>query len=478
MGVPLSITTYTLPHEMEVYMGDVLSVFLTELDQKQMVEYLTYCLCELVTNAKKANTKRIYFEEHGLNIDNEQDYALGMKDFKSETIAHINHYLALQKQAGLYIKMILQMRKDKIKLEVRNNVELTFYEYKRIHDKLSRAQQYTSINDALAQILDSSEGAGLGLIIMILMLRKIGLTEENYQVLSEHGETITRIILPLNENIQSHLSLLSTEFVNLIDDLPHFPENIATVGKLLNDPKSKLSDIATHISNDVSLTAELLRMVNSAAFAMSSPCKSIFDAVRIVGLRGIKNLLYSIGTMAMLTSGDDQVKKDIWVHAYGVAFYSYNLARSFCAGDKQLVADSYVCGLLHDMGKIMFQTAHPGLMLELKQKCADDGIPERVFELLVAGVNHGEIGALIAEKWNFPEVISNVIRYHHSPETAPAEYRRLTSLVYIADMMVHYVKTEIEYAQIDASELEIFGLHDQEKFDSIAKKLHEVFTAG
>ena len=67
-GVPLSITTYTLPHNMEVYMEEVLTQFLKELGQDQMVAYLVYCQNELITNAKKANTKRVYFKEKGLDI--------------------------------------------------------------------------------------------------------------------------------------------------------------------------------------------------------------------------------------------------------------------------------------------------------------------------------------------------------------------------------------------------------------------------
>jgi putative nucleotidyltransferase with HDIG domain len=474
-GIPLSITTYTLPHAMEVYMGDVLTVFLTELDQKQMIEYLNYCLNELVANAKKANTKRVYFDARHLDITNEADYELGMKTFKDDTLNNIRYYLDLQKKAGLYVKLILQMRKNKIKLEVRNNSELTVFEYKRIHDKVSRVQQYTSVNEAISQILDNSEGAGLGLIIMILMLEKIGLTEENFQVLSQKGETITRIILPLNEKTQTSLSLLSSEFVRLIDDLPQFPENIATVNRLLNDPDSKMSDIAMHISNDVSLTAELLRMVNSAAFAMTTPCRSISDAVRMVGIRGLKNLLYSIGSLTNLSAGEDRAKKDIWTHAYAVAFYSYNMARNFCATDKRIIEDAYVCGLLHDMGKIIFQTAHPGLISNLEKLCTERSIPRGVFELLLAGVNHGEIGALIAEKWNFPDVIVNVIRYHHEPDIAPEEYHKLTSLVYLADMTVHYINKEIDFDQVDTDVLTMFRITDKDQFDKIAKRLDNAF---
>ena len=269
-GIPLSITTYTLPHEMESYMDDVLAAFLEELNQKYMTEYLTYCLNELVTNSKKANTKRIYFQEKNLNILDPVEYELGMKDFKSETLGNIQHYLKLQKNAGLYVKFILQTRSNKIKIEVRNNVELTPEEYKRIHDKLSRAQQYTSVDQALTQVLDDTEGAGLGLIIIILMLEKIGLTEENFQVLCENGETVTRIILPLNEKTQKDLSIVSHEFVGIIDKLPQFPDSIMRVNALLNQRDSKMSEIASLISSDVSLTTDLLKLVNSAMFASFS----------------------------------------------------------------------------------------------------------------------------------------------------------------------------------------------------------------
>ena len=68
--VPLSITTYTLPHQMELYMAEVLTAFLKELNQEAMCEYLIYCLNELTTNAKKANTKRIYFKEKGVLLIN------------------------------------------------------------------------------------------------------------------------------------------------------------------------------------------------------------------------------------------------------------------------------------------------------------------------------------------------------------------------------------------------------------------------
>ena len=168
-GIPLVLTTYTFPREVEEYVRDIVKVFLTELNQTQMIDSLLYCVTELANNAKKANTKRVYFEEKGLDLTKPDDYAKGMENFKSETMENLPHYLELQKNKGLYIKIILQAKNNKIKLELRNKSELSVYEYKRIHDKITRAQQYNSVEEGMAALLDDTEGAGLGLVMMILM---------------------------------------------------------------------------------------------------------------------------------------------------------------------------------------------------------------------------------------------------------------------------------------------------------------------
>lgn len=473
-GLPLTITTYTLPHDMEVYMEEILTEFLHQLGQDHMIQYLTYCQQELITNAKKANTKRVYFAEKNLDINDPDDYREGMRDFKEHTLNNINYYLEKQKRAGLYIKLVLQFRNNKIKMEVHNNSKMVVYEYKRIHDKLCRVQQYTSVEDALSKVLDDSEGAGLGLIIMILMLQKIGLTEDNFQTFCQNGETITRIILPLNEKTEYELDVISSEFKNAIEDLPQFPENIARLNKLLSDPDAKMSEIAMQICNDVALTGELLKQVNSAAFALSTPCKNISEAVKLIGIRGIKNMLFTVGSLKSFASVSGNNEK-LWIHAYQVAFYSYNLARNFCGKEKTLVEDSYVCGLLHDMGKIIFENAHPDYLESIKKICTSKGISSELFEKIISGVNHGEIGARVAEKWNFPEALVDVIRYHHCPEDAPAETKNLVYLVNLADSIVHYQDFEMDYYQIDSDVLAFFGITNETALVRISEKLHKAF---
>lgn len=474
-GIPLTVTTYKLPVEMEGYIIDILSVFLKLLDMDSYFEGLSYCVKELVNNAKKANTKRIYFSKKNLNINNIDDYEKGMENFKTDTLNNINYYLEEQRKQGYFIKTVFQIRNNKIKIEIRNRAELTVFEYKRIHDKITRALQYSSVEEGITQILDDTEGAGLGLIIMVLILRKFGLTEDNYQILSEKGETINRIIIPLDKTVAENIISLSREFAALVDGLPEFPENIAQINNLINSPDSKMSDIAMKISNDFSLTGELLKMVNSVPYMLPHPCQNIEEAVKYAGLRGIKNLLFSIGSMENLVSNSSEKGKKLWNHSYQVAFYSYNIARNFCKKNRSNVEDSYVCGLLHDMGKIVFENARPNLSAKLENLCRQKNVSKEIFENLVAGCNHGEIGACIAEKWNFPQVLTDVLRYHHNPENAPESSRELASVIYLADMMAHYGEGLIDYNQIDTEILEYFKITSEEQFQGIADSLSSSF---
>jgi len=472
-GIPLTITTYTLPHEIEVYLEEVLEAFLKELGQEKLKDYLSYSLRELAVNAKKANTKRVYFMERGLDLNNPEDYKLGMANFKQETMANIGHYLQLQKEKGLYIKVILHVKAQIINLEVRNNVAITKTELIRIHDKLARSRQYNSLEEALTQVLDDSEGAGLGLVILVLMLKKIGLDEDCFDIVASDSETIARISIPLDQTRVENLSMLSKAIVDQVSSLPQFPENIVMIQKLISDPKSEMADIARQISMDPAMTADLLKIVNSAQFMLSKKVDSISEAVKMVGIRGIKNLLYSYGTQKIL--GDDTTdKRMLWDHSYKTAFYAYNLAKNF-RKDRNLLDDVYVGGILHDMGKIIFANVHPDLLNKIKTFCMEKGIPSSTFEDLSAGLNHAEIGALIAEKWNFPDNLVSAIRLHHDPNVAPAEFKDLVETVYLANMLCEYEAGTVTFDQLDKKPLASFGISNEKQLEVLLEKFSTGF---
>lgn len=467
LGVPITITSYTLPRETEEYINDVIVEFLKQLYRPEIADYIMYYTKELTTNAKKANTKRIYFKERNLDIHKLEDYEEGMRTFKEDTLTNIGHYLKMQKQEGLYVKLSLQATQTDIILEVTNNVTLARPEFKRIFDKVVRAKQFSSLDEAFTQVLDSTEGAGLGLVIMILMLKKMGLTEKAFETKVENGITINRVTIPRDLEFKRQAEPLTKAIVEYINDIPQFPENIMQIQKAINDPDSKITRIAQLISNDIGLSAELLKHVNSASFALVKPCKNISEAVKLIGLRGIQNLLYSIGTVQILDVSANEQKK-LWNDAYKLAFFSFNAAK--LTGNNTLIEDAYVCGLLHDVGKIILHSMYPELIVQLAEIQAARNIPPQIMDMIMGGMEEAEIGAQLAEKWNFPDMIVATIRYQNNFEKAPEEAKDLVETICFADFMVNFSSGKIEYYQIPPVLLAKFKITSKEQLEKLCER--------
>lgn len=474
-AIPLTITTYTLPHEIEVYIEEVLEVFLGELGQAKLKDYLVYCLRELAVNAKKANTKRVYFETKGLDLKVHAEYEEGMRTFKSDTMENIAFYLQKQKEKQYYIKVIFQARGSNVVLEVRNNSEMTKTEYLRIQDKLAHSRKYNSLEEAMSQVLDASEGAGLGLVILVLMLKKMSLDEDCFDIHTDNGETVARITVPVASAKIESLSSLTDELVRQISSLPHFPENILTIQRLIADPKSEMIDIARQISTDPAMTADLLKLVNSAQFMLPRRVDNIVDAVKLVGLRGIKNLLFSYGSQKILADEHGVDQRSLWEHSYRCAYYAYNLAKNFKPGNRALQDDAYVGGMLHDMGKIIFSAVHPELLDHIRNFCESKGIEKETFEDLAGGMNHAEIGARVAEKWNFPDSLIAAIRFHHEPQLMTTDYKDVVFTVYLANVFCEYENGGMSYDQIERLVLQDFGFQNDKQFAKAVEQFGEGF---
>jgi len=472
-AIPLTFKTYTLPHETEIYLDKVLENFLVELGQERLKEPLSYCLRELAVNAKKANTKRVYFQEKKLDLGKDLDYELGMKTFKQETFDNLQYYLQKQKEAGLYIKVVFQTKGKTLSIMVRNNVEITRKEQIRVFDRLARSRAFSSLEEAFATVLDSSEGAGLGIVILVLMMKKIGLSEDCFSIDSDGGETTATITIPFSEVHLEQLDALTQLLVREIETLPQFPENIVTLQRLLADPNHEISDIAREISVDPSMTADLLKLVNSAQFMLPKRVDNIVEAVKLVGTKGVRNLLYSYGTQKVLGEKYSEMRS-MWTHAYRAAFYAYILAKSF-KRKKELLDDVYVGGILHDLGQIVIASLHPDLLERITKVVKDKGVPARMLENFSVGLNHAEVGALIAKKWNFPEQLVTAIRFHHEPLQAPPAARDIVFCVYLANAICDMERERIGFDQVQAPVLKDFGIETEEQLNKIQEKLAKLF---
>ncbi len=472
-SVPLTFKTYTMPHETEIYLDKILESFLLELGQEKLKEPLSYCLRELAVNAKKANTKRVYFLEKGLDLNNERDYEAGMKTFKAETFDNIQHYLQKQKELGLFIKVIFQTRGRTLSIMVRNNAEITRKEQIRVFDRLARSRAFQSLEEAFATVLDSTEGAGLGIVILVLMMKKIGLTEDCFSIDADNGETVASLTVPFSDVHLEQLETLTNAVVREIDTLPQFPDNIMNLQRLIADPEAEISDIAREISVDPTMTADLLKLVNSAQFMLPKRVDNIVEAVKLVGTKGVRNLLYSYGTQKVLGEKYSEMRA-LWQHSYRCAFYAYMLAKSF-KRRKEILDDVYVGGILHDLGQIVIASLHPDLLERITKVCKEKGIPSKMLENFSVGLNHAEVGALIAKKWNFPEQLISAIRYHHEPSMSTQRDRDIVYSVYLANAICDMERDKIGFDQISTFVLRDFNIETEDQLVKIQERLAKVF---
>jgi hypothetical protein len=191
----LTVKTVTyLPHE-RAHIDTILGAFLDAAGMRPLKNKLSYCIHELAGNAKKANTKRLFFREKNLEISSEKDYVAGMGDFKREMVERVDYYLEKLRAENLYVKFQFRKIKNGVRISVRNNTELTPVEESRIKDKLAIAERYNCLADAYSTTEDGAEGAGLGIVMMLFMLKNLGFGSNAFNVRTAQGETIATLTL-------------------------------------------------------------------------------------------------------------------------------------------------------------------------------------------------------------------------------------------------------------------------------------------
>ena len=471
---PYEIKTFVLNHAVEDHIVEVLEQILKNLGKEYIKDKLAYCIREIAMNAGKANNKRVYFLENGFDITNEQDYQKGMEGFKDSVNNNLDYYFQRQQEMKLYVRVIFKINDDRLVIEIRNNSPITIKEQIRLFDKIARARAFNSMEDAFNSALDTTEGAGLGMIIMVLMLRNLGLEEDVFELTANETETIASLKIPLSLITKDQSDFISETIIKELDSIPQFPENILRIQHLISDPNSNLEDIASEIRKDPSLTADLLKLANSAVFMIPKRVYSIHEAVKMIGLRGVRNLLFTYGTQDIMTDKyRHDLMEEMWHHSYKVAYFSYQIARS--KKIKEQLEDVYIGGILHDIGKIIVTGLHPGILSKIRVICKDKNIPQRIIEDLAVGNNHAKVGSMLAEKWNFPDKLVKVIEFHHQPLRCDVGYVAIVYPVYLANSICNYLDEQIQFAQIEKRILEFFGIVSETQFKVWCNRLENAY---
>jgi len=463
---PVVFKDYKIPKENEDYYVEVLKYFLEHIGKDKIGDYLGYCVREIINNAKKANTKRVFFIDQNLDINNIEHYNKGMKIFKEKTLSNLDYYLSLQEKHNLFVQVYYHIKDKYLNIIISNNAPILEIEKERINQKIQKAKIFNSIDEAMQLVFDDSEGAGFGIVIIILMLRKIGINEKYFGLAAEKEWTHVRIAVPINLVTQQETDIISDALVKEIDSIPQFPEHILSLNKMLMHKDVDLREVAQIIKRDPALTMDLLKMANSAHYKRTNKIEKIEIAVGIVGVKGLKYLIESNGVKKSLEKKYDNTElQRLWDHSSEIAQISSILCDKLKLNE---VGDlAYISGLLHDIGKIVLKYLHPKAVDKIKQICKEKGISSTILEHLLEGANYALIGAKMAEKWELPENIVKVIRWHYNPFAAEDDVKEVCKIVYLAHILHKHIYTDDEVLDFEKEILEAYNIDTEEKLGEL-----------
>jgi putative nucleotidyltransferase with HDIG domain len=199
------------------------------------------------------------------------------------------------------------------------------------------------------------------------------------------------------------------------------------------------AQIAEIIRRDPSLTARLLRLVNSVYYGLTTPVNSIEEAVFYLGVREIRQLVVVtpvIEDFQRLTKQCDFPWREFWQHCIGVALLTREIS-----GTVQLADDEseYVAGLVHDIGKLVMAWAFPDHFAEIHRQAVTNKSDLILIENEILGIDHAELGALYLERHRLPDLMVKMARFHHHPEKAGG-CERIIASAQIADLLLRSEK--------------------------------------
>jgi putative nucleotidyltransferase with HDIG domain len=202
------------------------------------------------------------------------------------------------------------------------------------------------------------------------------------------------------------------ELLEKLNDIPTLPLVANKVIELINNPNSSSSDIAAVLKKDQVLTAKVLRLINSPYYGIPSEVTDVQRALAFLGFNTLAQLVLGLSVFNLFPAdGTDEFPLiAFWRHALATAVCSEVIAKRVKYPRPE---ETFTCGLLHDIGKIVLHQVARETLLKVVRKARDEKKSFFNVESEMDVPGHAFLGEYIAAKWGLPQVIRNAIHYHH-----------------------------------------------------------------
>ncbi|MBS1708726.1 MAG: HDOD domain-containing protein [Armatimonadetes bacterium] len=261
--------------------------------------------------------------------------------------------------------------------------------------------------------------------------------------------------------LRSENFLLRRYIEKAMVDLPALPGVVLQVVQATENENVSTAEIEKHLSLDTAITTKLLKVVNSAYFGLPRQIVNVNQTIAILGLHQVRNLVLSIGVLNILTSSSPRVietQKAYWQNSFAAASCAEMLAKKKSLERKD-VETVFVSGLLRDVGRLFLFTLFTLPYQEVLGASIKNEEPISETETRILGFTHAELGATLAEKWNFPQILVDAIRDHDRiPE---GNVSPTTACIHVADHLAGELSDPAFVGvidQIDPRALRLLGI--------------------
>lgn len=463
-GEPISYNFITYTHSVRELTLSLVSQFLGEKHLIYLRSAVFTFLTEIINNAVKANLKRVYIDS-----ENEQE----PDDFNEKAVANIDSFTAELKDEKLLVQISMQQQDEGLLISVTNNTGMTPGELKRVQDRLDSALQFNSIEEVMEHFIDTSEGGGLGLILTITLLKNSSISPDRFKLESNGKMTRASLMVPARIISSAHLESLKEKILKSIEFIPAFPETTRKVLDICNKPESSMSQVAQEIEKDPALTADILKMVNSATFTAATRVKSLSAALPRLGIKNIKQVTLASASLNTLKE-NFSINPEFWEHSFKCGFYSRKIAEILhLRVEKETV---YLGGLLHDLGKIILRSIDPTGFDEIEHiKIDKNRMTNSILEEVNLGISHEQIGALVAENWGFSNELVDMIQNHHRPFMSDRKSRLETSVVHVSNALINTEDNTSSYIYIDPDAFKRLSLGSMEELKILHNDIKKAY---
>ncbi|MBL9136363.1 MAG: HDOD domain-containing protein [Verrucomicrobiales bacterium] len=225
--------------------------------------------------------------------------------------------------------------------------------------------------------------------------------------------------------------------IGQIEQLPSLPKLYHEITDLLRQSEVDAAAVGSVVARDVAMTAQILKLVNSAFFGLGREISNPAEAVNYLGVETIKALVLTLHTFARLETDDVplQFMDTLWSHSLDVASGSRAITEVEEA-PRRTCDESFAAGILHDVGKLILHRNFPEEYAECTRIMSAKHLPSWRAELLVFGASHADLGGYLLGLWGLPKSVVEAIAYHHNPDkVGHFEFGPLTAL-HVANTLI------------------------------------------